>query len=449
MGKVSNIPLPPEILSEIFHLAKAKRRPYHLVPLEVIFSHVCSDWRNTLLADSQVWTNITIHSPKTLPRALAYLSRTAPTSVVYVRVELYDWDRKTRDRQERNTFLESLNAFLESCIERCKTLLIFTYRESTSSAIVKSLSASAAPELERLRINNLPPDVDSNPRDLEHPDVLTGGAPSLQFLEIEGIHSFPPLGSLVTLHLHNLKPDWFTYDVFKDISTKSVNLQNLSLEAQTFVTAWPNDTARPSITLKSLRSLRITEHFPGLLVKLLLTINAPRLQSLWLVAETTSFDFLFDSPQFLASQSKFANLKYLTLDSYNMHSLHKFGLVFPNITHFFIPEAPLFHLKHLAAAFSSDPPLWPKLETLAMTAKSDRRQMNLKEALCKIVSARAEMRVGLKRFLSHGDTVEFLKKQESDLLNEHLDIEELCTENFREPWWLMMHESHPDSIGLS
>jgi len=444
--EIGQLTLPPEILSEIFRHAKPKREAPHILPLEVVLSHVSTDWRSTITADSRVWTTINIYSPKSIPRAEAYLARSGVTPMLNVRIEIYDYDRQRS--AVTAGFPEQITTFLQSCIGRCKTLLIFTYREKTAKRIADGLVSSEAPHLERMRINCPPQNSVFQLPDETQSNFLTGGAPTLRFLEIEGIHTLPPLGHVETLHLHNVKQDWFTYDSFKELCKNLHNLKNLSLETQSYIPTWPNDTAGSSLTLKTLQSLRIAEIHPGLLVKFLLTINTPRLESLLLVADTTAFEPLFDSPQFAPGHSKFSKVKYLTLDAYNMRSLSKFGQVFPNLTHFFIPEAVLTGLKFFTEAFTADPPLWPKLDTLALTAKSDRRLATLKEALCNIVLKRGEMKIGLKTFLADGDVIEYLQHA-SDMLNENLELAAMTTDNFKEPWWLMSHESHPDSIGLS
>jgi len=448
-GDAVNPNLPPEILTEIFRLAKPKREPTHLVPLEVIFSHVCAEWRETILADSRVWSAINIHSPRTIARADAYLSRTADALPVHVRIELYDYDRKTKASRAKREFVRALVAFLKACIHRCKTLLVFTYHEITAHDIVTGLETISAPILGRFRVNCLPPDPDGSPIHMATTEVLKGGAPKLTFLELEGIPVHPALGSLITLHLHNLKPSWFDYDVFKNLCAQLTSLRNLSLHAQSYITAWPMDLNAPTIMHKSLQSLKIMEIHPGLLVRVLLSLDAPRLSSVWLSADTTSFHHLFDSPQFAGGASKFAHVRYLTLEAYNMRSLNKFANVFPGATHIFLPEALLFHIQFFEEAFSASPPVWPKLQTLALTAKSDRRYAKLKEVLCKIVNARAALKVPLARFLADWDLVTFLRKQQSDMLAESLEVAEMDGSDYAEPWWVMLHENHPDSIGLS
>ncbi|TFK23159.1 hypothetical protein FA15DRAFT_476076 [Coprinopsis marcescibilis] len=441
--------LPAELLSEIFRLAKPKREPSHAIPLQVVLSHVSSDWRNAVLSDSRLWSAINIYSPKSFGRAEAFLSRTGVATPLHVRIEAYRFDRFTKDPTKRAEFVVATRAFLKSSIHRCKTLLILTYDSGLADQILQGLTESEAPTLQRLRIKNVEHNALPVQTFASGAQILTAGAPALTFLETEGLHLLPPIASLVTLHLHNIDPVWFSYDTFSDIVNRAPKLENLSLECHDYISNWPMHFAGSALTLKNLRALRIIEQGSGLIVRYLLSINAPRLESLWISTGNTAFDHLFSSPQFLDSQHKYGALKYLTLETFNMKTTSKFAHVFPNVVHLYLADAPLFHVKHLEQAFTADPPIWPKLQTLAVSSKSDRREMQFKEALCNIVTRRAEKRLPLKRCLADGNLAAFLKNQASDLLNENITVAEMDALTHREPWWVMMHEDTMDSLGFS
>lgn len=461
---MSPIHLPPEILSEIFRQAQPWRQPSHLLPLEVVLSHVSLEWRNAILSDSSIWTTINIYSPKSIDRANAYLARSGTTAPLHLRVEVYDYDRLFMNMPPKRDFIDSVKSFVASCIGRCKTLLIFTYRERTCRKLALSLQNLAAPMLERLRLNTNPreDDVDFDDEaeedEIEAADsLLTSDAPLLRFLEVECLHIQLPLGNIVTLHLHELKRLTFTAENFQNLVKSAPRLQNLSLHFPLYGLShtWTGLDLSPApiVTLKALKSLKIQEDNPGIIAYILLAFNTPKLESLWLAPANsdTNLDYLFDSPQFTVPNHKFSGVKYLTLDNCSMRKPEKWNQAFPNVQHFFLHKTPgRYASDHwFGDAFCANPPLWPKLQTLAYDTKSARPTVKHQEQLTRIVSSRLEMRVGLKAFLSDADFVAFFRKQGSDFLGENVVLEVIDTQNYREPWWLMMHERHPDSIGLS
>ncbi|KAH6913925.1 hypothetical protein BKA70DRAFT_648416 [Coprinopsis sp. MPI-PUGE-AT-0042] len=414
---MSPVHLPLEILSEIFRMARPRRQPSHLLPFEVVLSHVSLEWRNAIISDSTIWSTINIYSPKSIARAKAYLVRSGSTAPLYLRVEVYDYDHLVGNTPHKRDFIESVKTFVASCMERCKTLLIFTYRESTCCALALGLKHLAAPRLERLRINTIPweeeTDLDDEDEDEDDvPDSLfTSTTPPLRFLEIEGLQMYPPLGNIVTLHLHEIKRQSFTVAKFQNLVKAAPRLQNLSLHFTFwgFPQSWSglDLSGSPIVTLKALKALRVQQERPGTLTSLLLAINAPKLESLWLSPSNsdTNFDYLFDSPQFSGSNHKFSGVKYLTLDESSLRIPGKWNKVFPNVEHFYLHIAPVRYASDhwFGDAFSSNPPLWPKLQTLAYDTKSARPTVKHQEQLTRIVSSRLEMRVGLKMFLSDAD----------------------------------------------
>ncbi|EDR09099.1 uncharacterized protein LACBIDRAFT_296376 [Laccaria bicolor S238N-H82] len=438
--------LPPEILAAIFVYARPTRRLRRKLAFEVTLSHVCMQWRGVALTTPALWTTIDISSTKSLSWAPVYLQRSGDGLPLDIRVDIYAEDRLVRHSASKNTaIVQAVRDLIGLYIGRCRSLLVFTFHEETASLILSRLHNVAAPLLERLRINAgcvSQPFADTT---AAASCILSGGAPRLRFLETETMHCFP-LANLETLHLHRLhNAEPIEYEQLTQIFAALPALSNLSIRGPIHSSQWPLHLTAPTFLMSSLRSLMISEDGP-FAVKFLLSVSAPSLQSLWLdcsIDNTT----LFEAPQMLAG-NKFPVLKYLTLESYSMYTTNSFAGIFPTITHLHLSYAALFHVKHFEGAMVAEPTIWGQLATLIVTARKTDHARKFFGSLCRILPDRRRAEAPLQSLLLDGDLLRFLLAQKSDLLHEHVTMEELHKDNYSEFWWVNRHEDTVDRIGV-
>lgn len=439
--------LPPEVYSQIVHLLQPTRPPRHTLPVEVTLSHVSTGWRSLAFSDSKSWELVEVFSPRTLPRAAAYASRAAGAAI-YLRVDIYDYE--SRHASDHGAFVASLADLLQSSAPRCKSILIFTYHEQTAQQLLSVLTDVNVPLLQSLRVN-----IDDTAREEGEEGhkvvplaVFSGGAPALKFVELE-TPSFPPFHQLVTLHLHAVTCDWFSFKHFSRIAKEVPNLENLSLSPKDYITRrdqWPVHLENPEITMPSLQSLRILEDHPGLALRVLLSVDTPNLQSLYLKSSSDEFGKLFGAPQIQRSNGlRWPKLQYLTLEYFNMQDTAGLARTFTTVSHLRLSYILTWFFARFATAVGT-PGIWPNLHTLVVEVTRNTYAEKLKEALSKIASDRRAQGLPIPRVLGDADIVQILKR--SDLLNEVVGVEELSTGTWEEHWWLTSHKKTMDQIGL-
>ncbi|TEB38462.1 hypothetical protein FA13DRAFT_1726138 [Coprinellus micaceus] len=409
--------LPPEVYSQIVTLLRpygGKRVPRHILPVENTLSHVSSSWRSLALSDTKSWELIEVYSPKTLTRALAYAERSGDAAV-HLRVDLYDyearvirrvkklqakvqWGAKEMENQLRReweevnrkhqNFVDALKGLLSQVGRRCKSIVVLANRESTAREL-------------RFR-------VDEEEKLLLPISVFTKGADSLHTVSLE-TPVFPPLSNLTTLFLSNATAEWLSFTDFKSIAAEAVSLQNLSLSSKSALgysrhSLWPIHNDAPAVLMPSLRALKLSDEYPGITVKALLSIDAPGLTSLWVRGTASSMRGFFDAPQIINAAStdgKFPQLEYLTLEA--------------------VPGS-----LHVA---------------------------RLREAMCRVVDARKGMggEVLVPRILGDRDGSDFLNEvgvvEEFDLTVDGEERKKSVKTEYREPWWLLSLQRTLDGIG--
>lgn len=438
--------LPPEILAAIFVCARPTRRLRRKIAFEVTLSHVCMQWRGVALTTPALWTTIDISSTSSLSWVPIYLQRSGEGIPLDIRVDIYAEDRFVRHDASKNTaMVQVVMDLIGLHIGRCRSLLVFTFHEETASLILSRLRNVAAPLLERLRINagriNQPFADPTAAADY----ILSDGAPRLRFMETETMQCFP-LANLATLHLHRLQnAEPMEYEQLTQIFAALPVLSNLSIRGPMYSSQWPLHLTAPTFFMPSLRSLMISEDGP-FAVKFLLSVSAPSLQSLWLDCSIDS-TIVFEAPQMLTG-NKFPVLKYLTLESYDMYTTNSFARIFPTITHLHLPYAALFHVRYFERALVDVPTIWEQLVTLIVSARKIDQARKFFEALCRILPDRRRAEAPLQSLLLDGDLLKFLLAQKSDLLHEHLTMEELRKDNYSEFWWASRHEDTVDRIGV-
>ena len=469
--------LPPEVYSQILSLARPtrpKRTPRHILPLEITLSHVSSGWRSLALSDSKSWELVEIFSPKTLPRGAAYVERSAGAAI-YVRIDIYDYEYNhglVRPRGHE-ALVAGLEEVLRTAAPRCKTLLILTYYAQTAERLAAALDNIEAPLLQRLRINTTVHDVDlQSPREdgrtlgtaapaTEESDIakkihfpiFSGGVSSLYFAELE-VPFFPPLSGLVTLHIHNTRLTWLTFDTFAQIISQASSLENLSISPGYYTSAhWPVHRDAPRITLPSLRALRIDDdESPGMSWRILLSLATPNLISLSLLSTSTGFNTLFEAPQIQASiGARWPKLEYLVLHENNLQEMTGWAKMFPTIKYLHLPRLMGYYFKRFARDIllptATGESLWPELRVLVFGTAKDQYSKTVQDGLCSIATERKARGLPVPKIMGDREFIASMKT--SDLVNEVTETEVVDVNNYREPWWVMNHEETMDKIGLA
>ncbi|KAJ3524373.1 hypothetical protein NMY22_g11027 [Coprinellus aureogranulatus] len=344
--------------------------------VQTVTSHVTvsSPWRSLALSDSKSSEIIEVYSPKTLPRAVAYAERSADAAV-HVRVDLYDYEigmmRKLKTLRARRL----RNGWAEVDEKRETTEQVDREDEHqtfvTARRLAQALQNIEAPLLHNFRVDvNEAADEDE---ELAEDAAMSGNERTC----------FPPLSRLVTLSLHNTSPEWLSFTAFKDIAAGAVYLQHLSLASKSALgyckhSLWPFHDQQPTVHMPSLRALRLklSDEYPGLAAKALLSIDAPRLP-------------------FVTSR-KFPHLEYLTLEFFDMTKTPLFATAFPTIKHLRLS----YFLTSFSVRISNDMGvkpdgsfLWPKLETIVLEIQNagngSAHMGRLRDAMCRVVNARS------------------------------------------------------------
>jgi len=83
-----------------------------------------------------------------------------------------------------------------------------------------------------------------------------------------------------------------------------------------------------------------------------------------------------------------------------------------------------------------------------VTARKIDQARKFFEALCRILPDRRRAEAPFQSLLLDGDLLKFLLAKKSDLLHEHVIMEELRKDNYSEFWWVNRHEDTVDRIGV-
>ena len=431
--------LPPELLTEIFDLARPKLRPLHKLPFEVVLSHVSSSWRSYALAMRVLWRKIDIYSIRSLDRLTHYLQRSGTQLSLDIYIDLYKEDRFISFGFQRKREMVQLiaNAVLPH-IHRARSLFIFACYEHTSIMLLSNFINSSAPELKTLRMafGHLSTTGVRGPGIR----VFNSGLPQLTFLETDLPDCLPPLAlqNLTTLHLHSLSDSLnLSYRSFVAMITAPPYLSHLSLQGSMDIISTsdsPSHSSWPGFVMSHLKSLRVQDG--GMFaLRILLLMFAPNLESLWLDYSFSNFGHLFDAPH-VTQPNRFPALKYLTIPTYGFSRYNNISRVFPTITHLHLPHANFYRDDRLADFLLGH---WRYLHTLIVDMIRESQSSGFHGALRHILPYRRNAGYPIKKLLVDEDLFRALKKEGSDILGE-VDIELLGLDTYREPWWVMSHE---------
>jgi len=434
--------MPPELLAVIFEMTLSKRRIQYKLPFEVILSHVSSLWRAVALTTPSLWTRIDIYSKRS-ECAANYLQRSSQM-LLDVRVDIYNVDKRMliRSAGKRNALIQSIVKTLFPHIHRARSLFVISCFELTALTLLSHLSNSVAPHLRRLRMNIGHP-ATIGPRTAGFKAFSTG-LPQLTFLETDLPDCVTlSLQNLTTLHLHTLTDTMdLSYQSFVEIITAPPSLRNLSIQGSLNVSHWPWHGNGPGFSMTHLKALRLPD--PSLFsVKILLSVSAPNLESLWLGSSFNSYSHLFDTPQ-MRGHVKFPALKYLTIPSYDFSYHFQFPTAFPTITHLYLPYANFYQEDRVKITFTSH---WQHLDTLVTGLIRQAQMEKFHGALCNFLPLRRSAGYPIRMLLVDEDLRSMLGKKPLKV-SRYVKIDVLSLDTYQEPWWIMSHErpvDHPSS----
>jgi hypothetical protein len=285
---------PKEIQSEIFTFAHRDNSNDEalLLPVEIILSHVCSQWRNIAINLPILWTAFKFDS---LRRASApvdklqeYLVRSKTQSL-----ELY-FDIFATDIQTANQRFKLVEIAIAQAWSRCRRFALFVDSVYVPTGVVDSLKRLDAPHLEYFAMCLASID-DIDDQDIDDqgdvsPSVLIEGAPNLSVVRIDTtshFHSLPPLSNVTTLTIQDSEKQLYLYSfrAFRSILMVPT-LTNLSIESSMSLDtesfhgplSFHGPHALPRIVMPSLRTLRIARD-SGIL-GILWLLDAPLLETL-------------------------------------------------------------------------------------------------------------------------------------------------------------------------
>ena len=286
--------LPPELLAQIFIFVQAAdKRASRRVPLEVELGHVSRRWREVAHSTPALWTNISITSRKYKKWIGSYLKRSGCLPLC-VLIDIYEWDKKKPFKNNPALAKQIFNQ-ISAYLWRVRKLSIFCFLDSTAFLMQSQFVGASTPMLESFSVDFDDIDAPSNPPLTGHGvQIFDGGSPKLAFVDTAFLDLLNPsvgLQNMTTLFIH-LDHTNVSYPQFVALLTAPKSLANVSITgySNTLRRTWPDHSAHydAGFVLPHLRSLRLVAS-GDLGARLLLSISAPRLDSLWLDSSFSNF----------------------------------------------------------------------------------------------------------------------------------------------------------------
>lgn len=429
--------LPPELLALIFIFARAAdKRISRKVPFEVQLSHVSRRWREVALTTLALWTNISITSRKSKKWVGSYLQRSGCLPLC-IFIDIYEWDKKNPSIF-KSAFTKQIFDQISAYLWRVRKLSIFCYLDSTASLMQSQFIGASTPTLESFSVDfddtpsNFPPATDSV-------EIFSGGSPKLTFVDTASIDLLNPSVGLrnVTTLLIRLNHTKLSYLQLVALLTAPKSLVNVSMTgfSDTLQRTWPVHSIHhdPGFVLPSLKSLRLIAS-GELATRLLLSVSAPELDSLWLDSSFNHLHTLFGAPQMTHAPGravKFQMVQYLTLREYSLRDVSSVARTFPDITHLHLLHASYSNPSLLTAALSTS---WHRVHSLVFTIGRVLHWEEIAIELSSILPERSEAGYPIQNLILDRD---FRKKLEEHIpdLSDLATIVDLSPETYKEPWW--------------
>ena len=260
--------LPNEILITIFEMGY----PYGL---HIKASHVMRRWREVATNMPILWTSISIRGPQSLDQAETYLKRSQNCSLDIQ----FDFSRATNWLSLRDK--ERCITCCIPYVERWRMVAIKTYGPSQISIydILYRFTCLSAPQLQSLKLKNIPSAIRSTSYQSSPVKVFTGGADALKRLDFSGFsmaRCWPPLTAVTQLNFYQIEPV-LLLSHFHDALRAMPCLARLRIQGQ--ATQFLSNSV-PSITIPSLKSLHIDCVNADYAAALFATLCTPSISSL-------------------------------------------------------------------------------------------------------------------------------------------------------------------------
>ncbi|KIM38141.1 hypothetical protein M413DRAFT_246892 [Hebeloma cylindrosporum] len=284
--------LPLEIQSEIFTHAHyyVSDEGGLLLPVEVILSHVCSDWRNIAINLPFLWTAFKFDSRRRasvpIHKLKEYLLRSR-TQLLELHFDVSIFDYEEWDECYHEPFVQSVEIAVAHA-GRWRRFTLFTSPTLAKFEFIKWLEHISAPNLEYFAVCLGSEELlegTEDPRDI-NPSVLIDGAPKLSVIRIDTtshFHSLPPLSNVTTLTIQDspgIIDNLYSLRTFRSILMIPA-LTNLSIETTMSLDSLQSlgdPTTLPRISMPSLKVLRITGDRE--ILGILSVLDAPLLETL-------------------------------------------------------------------------------------------------------------------------------------------------------------------------
>jgi len=264
--------------------------------VEVVLSHVCSEWRDAVINLPTLWTafkfDTRFYVSDPANKLEEYLSRSGEQLLeLYFRFSGEDYQDEYR-QCTMNEYFPHHFALVETVIAhayRWHRFTLFSDRFRAALKFIDLFEELYVPNLEYLAVclgnPDSRPDADTEDRGNSNPTILTGGAPRLYTVRIDTtshFHSMPPLSNITTLAIQSTpKSDYlgFEFHHFHSILTIPT-LTNLSIESFGCIEYhWREDPGNvPRFNMPSLKTLRIIQD--GQILGILSFMDAPLLETL-------------------------------------------------------------------------------------------------------------------------------------------------------------------------
>lgn len=380
------------MLSELFEIGKkwqlecfTEEDDQEEMPFELLVSQICSHTRRIALSTPRIWSSIDIRPSSQRERVKAYVARSASA---WLRIRIDMMQTMSSDDEEA---LDVLLDVICPQSYRWRRLSIVRLFESKDYAVIRRICDCHTPDLRDLSV--VVEDIDREEINalvsrLRLPSMFRNTG-ELCFLRLSGLalHFFRPrLDSIVVLHLDETKQIPMKYNKFREIMLSSPTLMHLSIYGDIVAArTWPRQ--QNDITMTSLQSLRICGMSSEVYSNILVTIEAPMLESLTLKQlHEHDLDALVE----IADVAKFSNLKSLTFWDFDVsiYAYERIMRLFKNVTSFstFHSALPDSHLVELLLdtsqiARKDVQPLWPMLKLLSFPSNGDDDDIDLAQAL--------------------------------------------------------------------
>ncbi|KAF8911497.1 hypothetical protein CPB84DRAFT_921431 [Gymnopilus junonius] len=431
--------LPPELLAHTFSLSLPSRRFPTQVPFEVTLSHVSEFWRDVALNTPNLWTKINIYSPRSSGLITEYLRRSGQRLLLDIDIDTYTFEKSTATMLKKQISLaEALSKELAPQVSRIRNLSFFCYFKITPTVVLSGFPQSSALCLQRFVVKYDSPThpASSNVPQAGRVPIFENGSPHLSFLETDlpdVLPSTSSLRNLTTLCLHSLdESSQHTYASFVEVLTAPHSLLYLSVQGTIKLNSWPMHQGGPTFELSKLKALRLLDD--GLMAaKMLLSMCAPDMESLWLDFRTREFTSFFDSPQMTMAVglSKFRALKYLTIPNDNFRALESFAKAFPTITHLHLPHPVFWQADQLQKALKTH---WAFVHTIVISMTRESRLESLYSALNEILPHRRRTGHPIQTLLIDKDLFGTMARNAPKIIKQ-VNAEAVSPQNYHEIWW--------------